>query len=592
VAVASPALAAPAAALRVRLGRRGWTSGLALGGYVLVAFLYFGLPALFHSGRSYIGTPNGDAQLEIWAFAWWPHAILNGHNPFYTHAIWAPSGVELAWPTMAPGLALAFAPLTYLLGPVGSFDVAAVLMPALSAWTAFLLCLHATRSRYWPALAGGYIFGFSAYELGSIQHVQLTGVFLVPLVALLILRYLEGGLTGRGLALRVGVLVGLELTISTEISFTLLLALLSSLVLAYLLVPAARPRLRSLPAPLAGAYGFGAVLTSPLLYYLLTNFHGHPFNPVSPTQWSADLLNTVVPSDLLAVGSGRLDSLSHHFTGSRWEQGAYYGLPALVILVWFGLRRWRTAAGRFLLAAVALGVFFSFGAWLHVDGRQVVTLPWEHIAYLPLFDNVLTVRLAMYVTLGVGVVVALWAASSGAPLWARATLPALAVLAFFPNLHRSNWVTTTHEPELITDGIYRTCLRPDDNVLIFPAVFHGNAMLWHAEAWFRFRMAEGYVSAVPPEEFLHPAAVAHVATYGEVPDDEVAPIREYARLKHVTVILVERGPVTVYVNAKRRWELEPNPWPARVSRVAKPNEVGGVLIYRLDGAPPCRASSA
>ena len=162
MAVASPALAAPAAALRVRLGRRGWTSGLALGGYVLVAFLYFGLPALGNGGRTYIGTPNADAQLEIWAFAWWPHAILHGHNPFFTHVLWAPSGVELAWPTMAPGLALAFAPLTYLLGPTGSFDVCAVLMPALSAWTAYLLCRHLTKS-FWPSLAGGYIFGFSAY---------------------------------------------------------------------------------------------------------------------------------------------------------------------------------------------------------------------------------------------------------------------------------------------------------------------------------------------------------------------------------------------------------------------------------------------
>lgn len=587
-------LAVLGSALRALLRRRGWTSGLALGGYVLVAFFFFGLPALFHSGRTYVGTPNGDAQLEIWAFAWWPHAILNGQNPFYTHAIWAPSGVELAWPTMAPGLALAFAPLTYLLGPVGSFDVAAVLMPALSAWTAFLLCKHVAKS-FWPSLAGGYIFGFSAYELGSLQHIQLTGVFVVPLVALVVLRYLEDRLTGRSFALQLGVLFALELTISTEISFTLALGLLGSLMLAYVLVPTARARLRSLPVLLAGAYGVGAVLASPLVYYLLSNFHGHPFNPVSPTQWSADLLNAIVPSDLLAVGTGRLHSLSSHFTGSRWEQGAYYGLPAVVILVWFGMRRWRTEAGRFLLAAIAVGIFFSFGAWLHVDGRQVVTLPWEHIAYLPLFVNVLTVRFAMYVTLGVGVVVALWGASrGGAPVWARALLPALAVLAFFPNLHRSNWVVTTHVPTFITDGIYRTCLRPDDNVLIFPAVFHGNAMLWQAEAWFRFRMAEGYVSAVPPKEFLQPPAVADLATYGAVRGDQTAAIRQYARLKQVTVILVEQGPVWNYVHPKGRgrWVLEPNPWPARISRLAMPHEVGGLLLYRLDGTRPCASSPA
>jgi hypothetical protein len=563
--------------------RRRWASAVALAAYILVAFLYFGVRALGHSGRTYIGTPNADAQLEIWAFAWWPHAILHGHNPFYTHALWAPSGVELAWPTMAPGLALAFTPLTYLLGPTGSYDVCAMLMPALSAWTAFLLCRHVTHA-FWPSLAGGYLFGFSAYELGSLQHIQLTGVFLVPLVALVVLRYLEGTLGGRGLALRLGMLVAAELTISTELSFTFALALLGSLLIAYLLVPSARWRLRSLPLPLVGAYAFAGALVSPLVYELLKNFHGHPFNPVSPTQWSADVLNTVAPSDILALGT-KLTSISNHFTGSRWEQSAYYGVPALVVLVWFALRRWRSSGARFLVAAIALAVFFSFGAWLHVRGHQTITLPWEHIAYLPLFSNVLTVRFSMYVMLALGVVLALWAASDAAPAWARASVAALAVLAFFPNLGRNDWAITTKEPAFIRAGIYKRCLAPNDNLLVFPGSFHGNEMLWQADAWFGFRMAEGYVSAVPPKEFQHPRVVSDIATYGETSGDNAAAIRQYARLKHVTVVLAELGPVWEYAGG--RWQLRPNPWPRRLAPLGTPLEIGGLLVYRLDGSRPC-----
>ena len=321
--------AAHRSALVARLRRRGWASGLALGSYALISFLYFGLRALGHPGRTYIGTPNGDAQLEIWAFAWWPHAILNGENPFYTHAIWAPSGVELAWPTMAPGLALAFAPLTYLLGPVGSFDVCAVLMPALSAWTAFLLCRYVTRS-FWASLAGGYIFGFSAYELGSVQahpaHRRL------PRAA----RRARHPPLPRGCAEppRAGAAARCPRRASAHDldgdRFTLALALVCSLLLAYLLVPGARSRLRSVPVPLAGAYAVGAVLTSPLAYYLLVNFVRRPFNPISPTEWSADLLNAVVPTDILAAAPGGLHAISRHFTGFESEQGAYYGLPALV----------------------------------------------------------------------------------------------------------------------------------------------------------------------------------------------------------------------------------------------------------------------
>ncbi len=486
------------------------------------------MPALGHAGRTYIGLPNGDPELEIWAFAWWPHAILHGQNPFVTHAIWAPSGVSLAWPTMAPGLVLAFAPLTLLLGPVASFDVASVLMPAVSAWTAFLLCRHVTRS-FWPSLAGGYVFGFSAYELGQLQgHIQLSAVFLIPLVALVVLRFVEGDLTGRGLAWRLGVLVGLELTLSTEIAFTLTLALATALVLAFLFVPAGRPRLRSILLPLLAAYGIAVVVASPLLWFMLTNFHKDPFNPQSPTQYSADLLNAIVPSDLAAVGWRWAHGISRHYTAFETEQGAYYGVPALAIVVWFAWRRRRDPAARFLVAAVAVGIFLSLGSWLHVRGKQVVTLPWEHISPLPLFSNVLTVRFSMYVSLGIAVIVALWAASR-APRWARVGLPVLAILALAPHLQRSSWATTTHVPAFIDSGIYRRCLRPDDRVLIFPAIFHGNSMLWQADAGFRFRMANGYVAAIPPKAFLSPPGVAALATYGELPGTSVAPLREYAQ---------------------------------------------------------------
>ena len=72
--------------------------------------------------------------------------------------------------------------------------MAAILLPALAAWTAFLLCRHLTGS-FWPSFAGGYLFGFSSYMLGQeLGHLHMTAVFLVPLAALVVLRFLEGAL--------------------------------------------------------------------------------------------------------------------------------------------------------------------------------------------------------------------------------------------------------------------------------------------------------------------------------------------------------------------------------------------------------------
>ena len=117
---------------------------LVLAGYAAVAVAYFGRGLLPHPGAKLIGfDPSGvqrDPEFFVWSFAWWPHAIGDWTDPFVTHALYAQVGVNLAWTTSVPALALAFSPVTVLFGPVVAFNVAALLLPALSAFTAFWLC--------------------------------------------------------------------------------------------------------------------------------------------------------------------------------------------------------------------------------------------------------------------------------------------------------------------------------------------------------------------------------------------------------------------------------------------------------------------
>src|SRR5690349_13984348 len=102
----------------MRVSRR--SSLLVLAGYAALSLLYFGLPLLPHPGRYVLGS-GADPDIFVWSFAWWPHAILEGQNPFVTHAVWAPDGMNLAWVTSVPGLALPFAPLTLAFGPVVAY---------------------------------------------------------------------------------------------------------------------------------------------------------------------------------------------------------------------------------------------------------------------------------------------------------------------------------------------------------------------------------------------------------------------------------------------------------------------------------------
>jgi hypothetical protein len=293
VAVRSRLTSALLVEWRSAVSSRALVDAAVLGCYGVIASLFFGLPLITKPGSQTLGG-GYDSEISVWAFAWFPHAILHGQNPLISHAIWAPEGANLTWTATVPGLALLFAPLTWAIGPVGSYNVAGVIIPAVAAWTGYLLCRHLTRS-LWPAVVAGFLFGFSSYVVGQVEdgHPHLSSVFLLPLVALVVLRFLDGKLGGRRLAVELAIILAFEILLSTEVAFTLTLATVVSLLLGFVIVPARRPQIEGLVPYLLGAYALAAVVTAPYLYYALTDIES-AFNP--PNTPGADLLNVVVPT--------------------------------------------------------------------------------------------------------------------------------------------------------------------------------------------------------------------------------------------------------------------------------------------------------
>lgn len=545
------------------LERRGSTSAAVLAAYVLVAFAYWGPRLLPHPGRYYIGTPT-DPEIFIWSFAWWPHALGHGLNPLHTNAIWAPQGVNLAWTATAPGLALLFTPLTLLAGPVASFDVATILMPALSAWTAFLLCRYLTRS-VWASLVGGYLFGFSSYMLGQLDgHLHMTSVFLLPLIALVVIRYVQYSLDGWNLVIRLGPMIALQFFFSTENAFSIALALAVGMVLAFLLVPSSRGRVASLVAPMIGSYVVGCLLASPLLYYALKDFQSGSVN--APASYTTDLLNLVVPTPHILLGN-HFAHIAAHFAGNDSERDGYLGIPALLMLVLYGIRRWRVPGGRLLLAGFVVGMIATFGVWLQVDGHKIVPMPWEHIGYLPLFDNVLPSRLMVFVALIVSIAVALWTTSASSVL--RYVLPVLAMASFIPNPHFASWKTSAYVPQFFRGDAVRRCVPNDSTALVFPQAKHGNAMLWQAVSSFHFRLADGYVTPDPPTSYYTSPAIARIANR-ELSWRDLQP---FARRERVKTFLVDAR--------------EPEPYRTLLQALPPPISAGGVLVYRFGARTPC-----
>ena len=493
--------------------------------------------------------------------------MLHGLNPFVTTALWTPTGSNLVWTTSVPGLALLLAPITLTAGPAAAYNVAAVLLPALAATTAFLLCRQLTRS-FWPSLAGGYLFGFLSYMLGhELAHLQLTSVFLVPLAALVLLRYLQGGLGGRGLVVRLGPLLACQFAFGTEVFFTLTLSLAAGLALGALLVARERSRIASSLAPLAGAYGVCAVLVSPLLYYAATDYQG----VITPTTHNpVDLVTFAFPTGMAAIGG----SLAEHFDPSipaiSAENGQYLGLPTLAIVLLFALARWRRPGSRFLIGALGLAVVATLGTELRVRGNALLPLPWRLVSSAPLFDNVIAARFALYASLAACLIVALWAASPAPARWLRITLTVAAVAALLPNLWSGIWHERPARPSFVTAGLDRSCLRPGETVLVLPPPFRNQALLWQVESGFHFRLADGGLNDAVPHDLVERAVMLELIGNNTPPGGAEA-VLVSARAARVGAILV------VNPGASQ--------WTALLDPVLPHRSLGGITLYPLEPAP-------
>src|SRR5262249_3966009 len=152
----------------------------ALAIYLALSILYFGLAVLPHLSQSYYGL-GLDPTIHMWAMSWWPYAIAHRINPLITPVIWAPSGYNLARAVSIPGPSIIMYPVTRAFGLVAAYNIMCLACTSSAAFSAFLLCRYVCRC-FWPAVIGGYIFGFSQYALSQIGgHPFLLFIFPVPL---------------------------------------------------------------------------------------------------------------------------------------------------------------------------------------------------------------------------------------------------------------------------------------------------------------------------------------------------------------------------------------------------------------------------
>ena len=120
-------------------------------------------PLMLDFNSAYL-TTEGDGYQMIWDVWWVRYAIVHLHqSPFFTTMVHAPGGVSLWLHSLHVANGLISIPLRLVFSAIQTFNIIWLLAYAGSGLTAFWLCFAVTR-RYWPSIAGGFVFAFCSYR--------------------------------------------------------------------------------------------------------------------------------------------------------------------------------------------------------------------------------------------------------------------------------------------------------------------------------------------------------------------------------------------------------------------------------------------
>jgi hypothetical protein len=513
-----------------------------------------------------------DPMAFIWFVAWWPYALSHSLDPLYTLLLWQPLGLYLPWVASVPLLSLAAAPITWLGGPILSYNLIMLLAPALSALAMYFLCLRLARAPY-QAIIGGYLFGFSSYQMAQDTAApNLCMTLLLPAILLVVLRRLDGALSRRAVIVAGGLLLVAQFMISTEIFAMIFVFGGMAWALAWSYLPDRRPALFRLfldgllAGPLVG------LAVSPFLLTMARHSGYVHLPPVWPYYFKADVANVFVPSRLAAVGGDWCGSISRHFNGGIQEQDAYISVPGLVIVWLFARENAARPARRMLVVLFCLLLIASFGPSLSIAGfSPSFALPWALFVALPLIGAALPARFALFVSLTLSMIVVLWLsdAVTTRDRRLRLALTAAALVALLPRFHP--WETAPHA-RFFQPGVVQAALGAKARLLVLPFAINGPSSFWQEEAGFSFDQTGGYLG-FPPAAMQRFPAVQELFNNVQGPDF-LTDLREFCQQTATQYVVAGPGTSDSMMAALDRLD-----WPQRriddVTVYSVPASLGG-----------------
>ena len=443
--------------------------------------------------------------------AWEHYALLHGLNPFFSHAIFVPGGLNLGMNTATPLLGVVTTPLALFLRPVTILNLIAVAAMPISAISAFFVL---RKWKVWlPAAAiGGLVYGFGPNTVGQNLdlHIYLTFIPLPPLIAATAVSIIQRRAASWRLGLLLGVLFSAQYLIMPEVAAYVVILGVAAIALVAIRRPAlVRERARPVAATTLVAGSVALVLLAYPVWLLVAGPQHVPTPPHPPDNPynENDLLNFFVPGPTQRISFG-MRSLSARVDHLLTAENSYIGIPVLLVVGYLVYRSWRVPRVQLTVALLLLSALLTLGPHLVVDGHSTgVPLPFLILDHVPLFNSIVPPRLAFGVTTCLAALIAFsldeihertslqhhprrrWRTPALRSGFLAAGVLVVLVVTLLPQ-----WPYATTRAVTLPAQI-RQAVPPGDPVALtypYATYFHVQPMVWQVNDDFDFRLLGGY----------------------------------------------------------------------------------------------------
>jgi hypothetical protein len=342
----------------------------------------------------------GDASLFLWFLEWPAYAIAHAHDPFFSAAMFHPSGINLLSNTSTLLVGTVLAPVTWLFGPVATLNVASTLGPVLTGLSMFWL-LGRWVSWKPAAFVGGLIFGFSPFVFVSFAggHLMTGYLVLVPLIVGCLDELLVAqNWSPKRAGVTLGLLLAAQFFVSTEVLVILgICVAVGVLVLVVAAAIRSQEQLKArLPAAIRGV-AIAVVVSVVLLAYPVWFALDGPQHlsglvwPTLDTGTGGIMLHNLWGISF-QTGLRNVMQVVGGYEGPALPQEEYLGLGLLTV-VGAGLVVWWRERRLWFLAALGLvGVAFSLGTTSNYWDL------WRVLKHVPVIQNIIPGRFQIVTT--------------------------------------------------------------------------------------------------------------------------------------------------------------------------------------------------